>query len=202
MEMNTLCLVCHGDEWVSKFPCSAKGGSCSLTGSCGCPGQWQRQIQSIDISYDDWCDSTSNLHVMVLTGSEGYLAIEVIMAKYMAWWRQWQNDSYYCVWLLMMWKVSHQLLCVSVWGLFEVSRHVKTWQIQLGVGSILIFFFDGFSFWFLIFDSFLMTWHYSFRHAFISLKTWGDWMNTPVPSTMGPERQARTLLMLVVRSRC
>jgi len=53
MEMNTLWLVWHGDEWVSMwFPCSAKGGSCSLTGQCGYPGQWQRQIQSINISCD------------------------------------------------------------------------------------------------------------------------------------------------------
>jgi len=42
--------------WILiQFPCSAKGGSCSLTGQYGNPGQWQWQIQLVDI----WCDSTS-----------------------------------------------------------------------------------------------------------------------------------------------
>jgi len=86
------------------------------------------------------CHSTSNLCVMVFTGSEGYLAIEVIMAKYGLVEAMTKWFILLCVILLMMWKVSHQLLCVSVQGLFEVSHHERTWQIQLGVGFDSYFF--------------------------------------------------------------
>jgi len=83
--------------------------------------------------------------------------------------------------MMMMWKVSHQLFCgwlaAIVSGLLEISHHETTWHIQLG------------GFW-SFFLSFLFTWHYSFWHAFVLLKTLEDWLITAMLSTMRPEWQA------------
>jgi len=128
--------------------------SCNLTGSCGCPGQWQRQIQSVDISCDDWCDSTSNLCVTVWQVLKVTWPLKWSWQN-MAWWRQWQSDSYYCVWYC--WWCERFPTSSSVYqfeGYLRFPNHERTWQIQLGgawslFSFLMVFLFD---FWFFFDD--------------------------------------------------
>jgi len=73
-------LIMEMDEDINDSPTVPRQGSCSLTGECGYPGQWQAKYNgSISDMVIDAFPPVPPYYG--LAGSEGYLAMEVTLAK-------------------------------------------------------------------------------------------------------------------------